>query len=681
MLRVAAQRSAQPQPSLRFPAEDRFYFKHEVVAEAAKKAEKKSKVQPSLRLTTLILGKVFPSRHQDRKPQPQLIRAEVEHGTTHVGRSSWRRVRQDAALAISAQQLGLTEETKAAFTSEPALSHHWARWFDMRKLANKEVHFERTVETDRQRTELGQLVADHLDRWKLTKGQVKHASGINSSRRDTQRWQALIKPHLKHLAAASSAGTSLVANLKHVTVTLATWDAVWEVYLDPEWPRQRLRLYAAQDRALQQFYKMMRLERDMAEVSMERHGRAKQLVVFFVAAGIGTKGVWGADAAGPPQAPTSPMQPGSHTASEPGPSSPRPAKRSKRTKAEQAAEPTQPTKGKGKAKSKAAKADKACAFVTDTPSTNKAAWRLVEQRHPRVLSVGCWMHILDLYLHGKANPLALVVALLSCLSSCHVYHVYHAYHVYHVYVLAIEMHYDQQAGGAAVGNQDPAALVAHGQLPSLHACLVAAKQPTTPSQFADPALFSVQPHPASTPVAIALSWLKRQQELQQEKHCQAWLAGSRELLAEAIPLFKVRWRYGDSQVLYLAAILDPRYNMLHFQFSPAQFSQAEQVLSRLVTVDGSQADQPVAMALEQLRRGWGAPPSELLSRTQLMPVHFAPHLTAHPLKWKRSGFCASVFAAAFIYFNKRVLERRPKPQPEAEWQQFAQWMQHMPAEA
>ncbi|KAJ9512035.1 hypothetical protein QJQ45_004609 [Haematococcus lacustris] len=40
-----------------------------------------------------------------------------------------------------------------------------------------------------------------------------------------------------------------------------------------------------------------------------------------------------------------------------------------------------------------------------------------------------------------------------------------------------------------------------------------------------------------------------------------------------------RWRYGDSQVLYLAAILDPRYKMLDFQFSPAQFSQAEQALS------------------------------------------------------------------------------------------------------
>ncbi|KAJ9517449.1 hypothetical protein QJQ45_024905 [Haematococcus lacustris] len=70
-------------------------------------------------------------------------------------------------------------------------------------------------------------------RWKLTKGQVKHASGLNNASRDTERWLAPIKPHLQHLATASSAGTSLVANLKHISVTLATWDAVWEVYLDP----------------------------------------------------------------------------------------------------------------------------------------------------------------------------------------------------------------------------------------------------------------------------------------------------------------------------------------------------------------------------------------------------------------------------------------------------------------
>ncbi|GFH10671.1 hypothetical protein HaLaN_06029 [Haematococcus lacustris] len=135
---------------------------------------------------------------------------------------------------------------------------------------------------------------------------------------ETQRWLAPIKPHLQHLAAASSADTSLVANLKHITVTLATWDAVWEVYLDPKLARQRLRLYEAQDRALEQFFKQLtvpcltwchhvshhvralcawlQLEKDMAEVSMERHGRAKQLVVFFGAASIGTGGGWGADA-------------------------------------------------------------------------------------------------------------------------------------------------------------------------------------------------------------------------------------------------------------------------------------------------------------------------------------------------------------------------------------------------
>ncbi|KAJ9531351.1 hypothetical protein QJQ45_006799 [Haematococcus lacustris] len=121
-------------------------------------------------------------------------------------------------------------------------------------------------------------------------------------------------------------------NLKQITVTLATWDAVWEVYLDPKWARQRLRLE-----------RLFKLKEGKAEVSMERHKRVKQLVVFFSMAGIGTRGGW------------APMQPGSHTASsEPGPSTPPPAKRSKCTKAEQAAEPTQPTKGNGRGKGKAA---------------------------------------------------------------------------------------------------------------------------------------------------------------------------------------------------------------------------------------------------------------------------------------------------------------------------------------
>ncbi|KAJ9521518.1 hypothetical protein QJQ45_008808 [Haematococcus lacustris] len=220
------------------------------------------------------------------------------------------------------KQLGLTKETRAAFTSEPALSHHWARWFNTNKLRNQGFAFERGIAELREFVfdpdtqtgvgidpgvtqavsaasgvwdpQSGQLMADQLRRWKLTKGQVKYASGLNNARRDTERWLAPIKPHLQHLAAASSAGTSLEANLKHITVTLATWDAVWEVYLDPKWARQRLRLYGAQERALEQFFN--KLEEKMAELSMERHNHAKQLVVFFGAASIGTAGGWGAGA-------------------------------------------------------------------------------------------------------------------------------------------------------------------------------------------------------------------------------------------------------------------------------------------------------------------------------------------------------------------------------------------------
>ncbi|KAJ9518897.1 hypothetical protein QJQ45_026267 [Haematococcus lacustris] len=227
-------------------------------------------------------------------------------------------------------------------------------------------------------------------------------------------WLTPIQPHLQHLAAASSAGTSPEANLKHVTVTLATWDAVWEVYLDPKWSQQRLRLYGAQDLTLEQFFK--EVEEDMAEVSMQRHGRPKQLVVFFGAAGIGTGGGWGADAVlracckvvcrprGTDQRrgrvvlvdehrttrvssavngqqpceeeldheqPTRPagwkapaytacsQDAPQAAASESGPSTTPPAKHNKRTKAEPAVEPTQPANGKGKAHGKAAKAEPA----------------------------------------------------------------------------------------------------------------------------------------------------------------------------------------------------------------------------------------------------------------------------------------------------------------------------------
>ncbi|KAJ9506922.1 hypothetical protein QJQ45_002501 [Haematococcus lacustris] len=134
------------------------------------------------------------------------------------------------------------------------------------------------------------------------------------------------------------------------------------------------------------------MEEDMEEVSMQRHGHAKQLVVFFGAAGIGTRGGWGADAVlracckvwpprKPPEAPRSSQAATPAAASEPGPSTPLPAKRSKRTKAEPAAEPT---KGKGKAvKAKPAPQpgrwlDRDCNAALNMQRIGESRWRPLE---------------------------------------------------------------------------------------------------------------------------------------------------------------------------------------------------------------------------------------------------------------------------------------------------------------
>ncbi|GFH17979.1 uncharacterized protein HaLaN_14709, partial [Haematococcus lacustris] len=60
-----------------------------------------------------------------------------------------------------------------------------------------------------------------------------------------------------HLAAATPAGTSLVAIQRHVAVTLATWDAVWGEYLHPKWAEQRMRLYGAHEKVLERYVKKL----------------------------------------------------------------------------------------------------------------------------------------------------------------------------------------------------------------------------------------------------------------------------------------------------------------------------------------------------------------------------------------------------------------------------------------
>ncbi|KAL6758668.1 hypothetical protein V8C86DRAFT_3092862 [Haematococcus lacustris] len=71
----------------------------------------------------------------------------------------------------------------------------------------------------------------------------------------------------EHRAAATPAGTSLMAIQRHVAVTLATWDAVCGEYLHPKWAEQRMRLYGAQEKVQERYFK--KLEEEAAIESQE----------------------------------------------------------------------------------------------------------------------------------------------------------------------------------------------------------------------------------------------------------------------------------------------------------------------------------------------------------------------------------------------------------------------------
>ncbi|KAJ9510800.1 hypothetical protein QJQ45_027791 [Haematococcus lacustris] len=47
---------------------------------------------------------------------------------------------------------------------------------------------------------------------------------------------------------------------------------------------------------------------------------------------------------------------------------------------------------------------KVCALVTDTPSTMKAFWALVQAAYPKTKASGCWMHVINLSFNGNHLP-------------------------------------------------------------------------------------------------------------------------------------------------------------------------------------------------------------------------------------------------------------------------------------
>ncbi|KAJ9522047.1 hypothetical protein QJQ45_005104 [Haematococcus lacustris] len=129
--------------------------------------------------------------------------------------------------------------------------------------------------------------------WELSKGQLKHDSGLTKAKQDTARWSAAIQPQLQQLAAATPAGTTLGGLHAHVMALKATWDALWEEYLKPRWRRQRLALHHAQERVIEAFCK--KVVNGMKWVSRHYY-HTERGVAVFLGAGNFSQGGWKAGA-------------------------------------------------------------------------------------------------------------------------------------------------------------------------------------------------------------------------------------------------------------------------------------------------------------------------------------------------------------------------------------------------
>ncbi|KAJ9522273.1 hypothetical protein QJQ45_008101 [Haematococcus lacustris] len=242
---------------------------------------------------------------------------------------------------------------------------------------------------------------------------------------------------------------------------------------------------------------------------------------------------------------------------------------------------------------------KVCALVTDTPSTHKALWRLVEEKYPKVLGVPCQMHVQDLYLK---DLLTLELVIKHCevvrdiikyytLSSC----------------LAQQLEVFQNLHNIRKGLELSGGVRMHScssMLSSLQVNKPALCSAVTDASFLRPGLTAAQQQRAGSIRAIVLS-----------------------------PNF-----WAENQVL-----VHTMRPIVHLQID-------------LQSDNANIADAYYAAANERVFSAF-----------------------SHVWSDKRASLILGrMWVMAYIYFNKRVLERKPKTLSDADWEEYERWMRKTP---
>lgn len=166
---------------------------------------------------------------------------------------------------------------------------HWSTLFKIDKLQGKNNKFTNTIETD------GEVMSSHFIRpkkkgdcpnvevtssdrvvaidpgrtniyygveklndgtiktYKLTRGRYYVESGIINAKKQTSKWQKLIKSEADILSTVSSKGVKIENHYAFLDTLYTIENALWDEYIKPRWSRQRFRLYGGKKRVFSRF--------------------------------------------------------------------------------------------------------------------------------------------------------------------------------------------------------------------------------------------------------------------------------------------------------------------------------------------------------------------------------------------------------------------------------------------
>ncbi|KAJ9531591.1 hypothetical protein QJQ45_014944, partial [Haematococcus lacustris] len=270
---------------------------------------------------------------------------------------------------------------------------------------------------------------------------------------------------------------------------------------------------------------------------------------------------------------------------------------------------------------------KICGLVTDTPSSMQKLWCLVEAAMPKVLAMGCWAHILNLFF-TDVKKLPRIFE-----------HIEEAKDIVNLFARSsmYKMLRSLQENKQALINT----VVLHGFDADERAKRIKSRVLSEAWWALNNCLVELM-----VPVAQLLTAIQADHANLADVHyglaiVDKWFGDATrnvpvEFVDEVMELeqvFSKRMDYGHHVALYLAAVLDPRYRHKPHNLTVEEVLAAEELAAKLASADGKGKDAAGNAARLELLDTWLEP--DYAVDMGLTMDRFAPDLTVDPVAWWR----------------------------------------------